>query len=93
MGWAVAFGLCYVCSRPFAFNPVKVPSVKVCEKCWLPVDKCSCGVGRLAFSRQPICKSCIEQVNEERRKRGRPEFTVPPDAYEPVDEQELGVLD
>lgn len=39
--------------------------------------------------RQPICRACIEYVNQERKKIGKEPFTIPPDAYEPVREEEL----
>ena len=40
MGFAQCFGVCIICQNPFAFNPVRVPSVRVsgerqpiCESC------------------------------------------------------------
>lgn len=39
---------------------------------------------------EPICQLCITRVNEERPKRGLPLWPVAADAYEPVDEAELG---
>lgn len=39
--------------------------------------------------KQPLCRACVEYVNRERQKIGQPPFTIPPDAYEPVKEEEL----
>jgi hypothetical protein len=39
--------------------------------------------------KEPICRSCVERANPERIKKGLAPFVPAPDAYEPVDEQEL----
>jgi len=39
--------------------------------------------------KQPICRGCMEYINREREKMGKPPFTIPTDAYEPVAEEEL----
>jgi len=39
--------------------------------------------------KQPICRSCMEYINKERKKMGLEPFTIPADAYEPVREEEL----
>jgi hypothetical protein len=39
--------------------------------------------------REPVCRTCIERANPHRRAAGLPEFTIHPDAYEPVEESEL----
>jgi len=39
--------------------------------------------------RQPLCRDCVNYVNSERKKAGMEPFTIPPDAYEPVREEEL----
>jgi hypothetical protein len=36
--------------------------------------------------REPICASCITQVNDDRRQRGLPPFVIHPDAYVAEDE-------
>jgi hypothetical protein len=43
MGYALAMGTCFACHKPFAFNPVRVPSLRIngvrepiCQEC---VDK------------------------------------------------------
>lgn len=38
---------------------------------------------RFNGNREPICRSCVERVNPERRKRGLDEIKVLPGAYEP----------
>jgi hypothetical protein len=40
-------------------------------------------------TREPICASCIAFVNAKRKERGLPEWPVLPDAYEPLDENNL----
>jgi hypothetical protein len=39
--------------------------------------------------REPVCKECVTSANPKRKAMGLEEFTIHPDAYEPVDEQEL----
>jgi len=39
--------------------------------------------------KQPLCRACVNFVNSERKKKGLPPFTIPPDAYEPIREEEL----
>ncbi len=39
--------------------------------------------------REPVCKQCIELANPQRKAKGLKEFTINPDAYEPIDENEL----
>jgi hypothetical protein len=40
--------------------------------------------------KEPFCRSCIERANPERIKRGLEPIYIAPDAYEAVDERELG---
>lgn len=40
-------------------------------------------------SREPVCRTCIERANPERIKRGLEPIVPLPDAYEPLDEDEL----
>ena len=44
---------------------------------------------RVNGEKEPVCKLCIDRANPIRKERGLPEFTVHPDAYEPVEESEL----
>jgi len=39
--------------------------------------------------KEPVCRTCIELANPQRKAMGLPEFAINPDAYEPVDENEL----
>ncbi|MEJ7618656.1 MAG: hypothetical protein WKF30_17185 [Pyrinomonadaceae bacterium] len=39
--------------------------------------------------REAICRTCVERVNPERVKNGLEPIVPLPDAYEPVDEQQL----
>jgi len=71
MGYALGMGTCIACKNVFAFNPLRVPSVRVK------------GVT------EPVCRRCIELANPQRRAMGLKEFTIQPDAYDPVDENEL----
>lgn len=67
MGYVTGFGPCYLCTRPFSFNPSKVPS----------------------FKGEPICRACMEAVNQKRQELGKPAFAISKDAYEPCPEEEL----
>ena len=40
--------------------------------------------------REPICRFCVARVNPIRKANGLPPIVPLPDAYEPVDESELG---
>lgn len=42
-----------------------------------------------SYDNQPICRACIERVNEARRARGLPEWPVYPDSYEPIEAEQL----
>jgi hypothetical protein len=42
-----------------------------------------------SYDNQPICRSCITLVNEQRAARGLALWPVHPDAYEAVSEDEL----
>jgi hypothetical protein len=44
---------------------------------------------RLNGTKEPICRDCIKDLNAVRVAHGVPEWTIHPDAYEPVDENEL----
>ena len=39
--------------------------------------------------KEPVCLECVEYANPKRKAAGLEEFTVHPDAYEPVEESEL----
>lgn len=40
-------------------------------------------------TKEPVCKQCIERANPIRKEKGLPEFTIHPQAYEPLNEEEL----
>jgi hypothetical protein len=40
--------------------------------------------------REPVCAVCVARVNPLRKANGLPPIVPLPDAYEPVDESELG---
>lgn len=44
----------------------------------------------LKGEREPICATCVERVNPERKKNGLPPIVPLPGAYEACDEYELG---
>jgi len=55
-GYAIAFGHCFGCQKPFGFNPMRVPSISIkgirepiCQAC---VDKAN--PGRIAGGLPPI---------------------------------------
>jgi len=66
-------GACISCERVFAFNPISVPS-------WTP---------EVGGRREPICRDCMDRINETRVKLGLPPVAILPDAYEPLPEGEL----
>ena len=39
--------------------------------------------------RQPVCRECVEIANPIREKNGLPPSAIHPDAYEPLNEEEL----
>jgi len=66
-GYMAGLGPCFCCHRLFTFNVERVPSYQ------------SGPFG----PKEPICRSCIDEVNARRRAAGKPEWPVFPDAYEP----------
>jgi hypothetical protein len=74
----IVLGPCFVCRRPFTFNPHRVPSYD--PSLDDPVQ---------APGRRPICESCIVAVNARRKARGLDEWPVFPDSYEPISSSEL----
>jgi len=72
MGYVIAQGLCWVCGRPFAFNPMKVPSMRQED-------------GR----KEPVCLDCMTKANLTRKKNGMAPLPIAPDAYSPINEEDL----
>jgi Fe-S-cluster-containing dehydrogenase component len=44
---------------------------------------------RVHGKREPLCRTCATQINENRKKANMPECPIPDDAYEPLPESEL----
>ena len=80
MGYAQVFGSCVGCGKTFAYNPHRVPSLRVNAKT---------GQEDSNAPRQPICRACVEEANPIRVKKGLPPIEINPDAYEPIHESEL----
>lgn len=68
-GYVLAFSPCFVCGRPFAYNPTHVPSIR-----WPEPDG----------PRQPLCRACVDMANDARVAQGLAPHRVHPDAYEPA---------
>ena len=54
---------------------------------------CACGrmfgfnpVRVPSYMGDPICRTCIDRINEKRKELGNPLWPVPADAYEPTQE-------
>jgi hypothetical protein len=45
---------------------------------------------RINGVREPVCRQCVERANHHAREKGEPEFVIPANAYEAIDESELG---
>jgi hypothetical protein len=46
-----------------------------------------------SYANEPICRDCLELVNQRRRQLGEPEWIALPGAYEPADELDGGLGD
>lgn len=68
---------CWCCRRPFTSNPSLVPSIRVKD-----------GVPHPDGVREPLCRSCVEQLNAMRVTKKLEPFTIHPEAYEP---EEVGL--
>ena len=44
---------------------------------------------RINGKREPVCRTCVETLNAKRKLVGAEPWPIPPDAYEPVDENEI----
>lgn len=40
-------------------------------------------------TREPVCRDCMNRINERRKEKGLAPFPILSDAYEPLDEREL----
>lgn len=66
----IAMSPCFVCHRPFYFNPIAVPSMTP--------------PGKTYREREPICEDCMTAINAKRATLDLPPIPVRPDAYEPL---------
>ena len=73
MGYVLATSVCIGCGQLFAYNPVKVPSLRTWD----------------GGQREPICRDCVERANPTRIANGLEPIVPDPDAYEACDENEL----
>lgn len=73
MGYAMCFGNCYCCHKPFTFNPLRVPSVR----------------DPSTGHKEPICQDCIVVINEKRIAKGLEPAVIHDDAYTGCPEEEL----
>jgi len=78
MGYALAHSACIGCGRIFGYNPKHVPSIRMKNGREDPNGE-----------REPVCQDCIERANPIRIRNGLPPIIPHPDAYEPIDENEL----
>lgn len=78
MAWMFVLGHCWSCGRPFTFNPNHVPSIPV-----LPDGSIGGGLGA---TREPLCRTCVEQANRYREAKGASLWEIHPEAYEPTEE-------
>ena len=44
---------------------------------------------RIRGEKQPLCKKCVDLVNEKRKLIKMPLFKIDPEAYEPANEDEI----
>ena len=68
MGYALCFGSCVNCGKPIAFNPERVPSIRVKGK----------------GEKEPLCETCFGKWNEiHRTSKGLEPIPLDPNAYGP----------
>lgn len=85
-GYLVVLGECFVCRRPFTFNPHLVPSIPIDPVTQRPPDL---GGDPERAQREPICESCVERVNRIRESLGEEGIRILQGAYEPIEEGQL----
>lgn len=72
------YGSCVACRRFIAFNPNKVPSIRVKD-----------GKPDAAGTREPLCAACAEILYTRLKAEGQNPPPIAKDAYEPLPEGEL----
>jgi hypothetical protein len=73
MGYCFVTSACINCGRLFCYNPLRVPSVR----------------DPRTGQREPLCRACVEWANPQRIANGLEPIVPHPDAYDPVDENEV----
>ena len=68
MGYMQAISPCAGCGNTIAYNPLKVPSIRI--------------NGR----REPVCRICMDRVNEHRVAHDLPPIEIAADAYDATEE-------
>lgn len=81
-GYMVALAPCFSCKSPFMFDPDKVPSIPICQGCQMPPDMhdASC-TKQFEIVKQPLCHTCVDGINANKRRRGEPLVRIIPGAY------------
>lgn len=75
---------CWSCKRSFMSNPDLVPSIPICQECHRPPDMHLDECDRTAeVIKHPLCRSCVNAINEAKRGRGEPQVRILPGAYDP----------
>lgn len=75
---------CFSCGKPFMSNPELVPSVPICQGCQRPPDLHADDCDRtFELVKQPLCRDCVNGINQVKRERGEPLVIILPGAYEP----------
>ncbi len=78
MEWMMAIGGCVSCGRVFAFNPNRVPSLRVRRDDQGVPYPAPDGVT------EPVCEPCVHRLNALRQQNGLDPWPVWADAYAPV---------
>ena len=75
MGYMYAIGYCVSCRVLFHFNVDRCPSVRVHWENGQPILDPN-------GAREPLCRSCAEEINRNLVREGLVPFPIPADAYE-----------
>jgi hypothetical protein len=77
MGYYFAHSPCAACGRLFAYNPHRVPSMRIKNGKLDPTGE-----------REPICEGCMGRINADRRANGLEPFPILRGAYDSISETE-----
>jgi hypothetical protein len=72
-GYVLCHGYCFGCGALFSFNPMRVPSIR-------PTPD---------HPREPVCRTCVDNLNRKLTDAGMAPISVFPDAYDGCAEEEL----